>query len=296
MRDKELKKMASLLRESPDYKVLERLHPPEEYSSPRPSKYHVGCYVDLETTGLVVATNKILEIGLVTFEFTSDGRIYRIIEKYGAFEDPQEPITDEITRLTGITDDMVRGQSIDWAKVRQMIAGAAVIVAHNADFDRKVAERFEPAFKGISWACSMRDINWFSEDITGSKLDYIAFCLGFFYEAHRAVNDCEAGIHVLSHALPISGVPALKAMLDHAREKEYRIWAVGSPFEKKDVLKARGYKWNGEDNGRPRSWYIDVRGEGVAIETKFLHNEIYEQEVELQIDILTAFNRYSGRA
>ena len=38
-----------------------------------------------------------------------------------------------------------------------------------------------------------------------------------------------------------------------------RIWAVGAPFETKDELRARGYRWMPtERDGAPRSWWTDV--------------------------------------
>ncbi len=84
-------------------------------------------------------------------------------------------------------------------------------------------------------------------------------------------------------------------LLDKAREKEYRIWAQGSPFDAKDILKARGYRWNTGDNNQPRSWYIDVPGDTLKDELFYLHQLIYGMEVELRIDLMTAFNRYSNR-
>jgi len=104
-----------------------------------------------------------------------------------------------------------------------------------------------------------------------------------------------AGIHLLSLPLPVSGAPTLKALLDTARERDYRIWAQGSPFDAKDILKARGYRWYAGDNNRPKSWYIDVPGDRLNEEVAYLHQQIYGQEVELQIDTMTAFNRYSNR-
>src|SRR6056297_3782499 len=104
-----------------------------------------------------------------------------------------------------------------------------------------------------------------------------------------------AGIHLLSLPLPVSGTPTLKALLDTARERDYRIWAQGSPFDAKDILKARGYRWNTGDNNQPRSWYIDVPGEALKDEVAYLQQQIYGMDVELRIDVMTAFNRYSNR-
>jgi DNA polymerase III subunit epsilon len=51
------------------------------------------------------------------------------------------PIPAEITDLTGITDEMVLGHPIESEAVAAFAADAAIIIAHNANFDRKFVER-----------------------------------------------------------------------------------------------------------------------------------------------------------
>jgi DNA polymerase-3 subunit epsilon len=50
-----------------------------------------------------------------------------------------------------------------------------------------------------------------------------------------------------------SNAPALAVLLEQARKKKMRIWAEQSPFDLKDVLKRRGYRWCDGSDGRPRS-------------------------------------------
>jgi hypothetical protein len=90
----------------------------------------------------------------------------------------------------------------------------------------------------------MKEIPWAEEGCTSAKLEYLAWRQGFFFDGHRALTDCLAGLHLLSMALPVSGEPTLKVLLDRARQREYRIWAEGSPFDAKEILKARGYHWS----------------------------------------------------
>ena len=70
---------------------------------------------------------------------------------------------------------------------------------------------------------------------------------------------------------------------------------MGSPFESKDRLKERGYRWNGGEDGRPKSWYKEVDQVDQADEVEFLKAEIYQREVEPRVDKVTAFQRYSAR-
>jgi hypothetical protein len=45
---------------------------------------------------------------------------------------------------------------------------------------------------------------------------------------------------------------------ENARRKTVRIWAEQAPFDLKDELKKRGYRWSSGDEGRPKAWYIDI--------------------------------------
>lgn len=44
------------------------------------------------------------------------------------------------------------------------------------------------------WACSFVDINWRAEGFGAGKLDYFLMQQGWFYEGHRALSDCLAGL------------------------------------------------------------------------------------------------------
>jgi DNA polymerase-3 subunit epsilon len=109
------------------------------------------------------------------------------------------------------------------------------------------------------------------------------------------VDDCHALLELLAFELPITGSPALAVLLDTARKKTMRVWAEQSPFDLKDSLKGRGYRWNDGSDGRPKSWYIDVCETALDHEIAFLRTEIYLRDVEPRLQTLTAFTRFSRR-
>ena len=74
-----------------------------------------------------------------------------------------------------------------------------------------------------------------------------------------------------------------------------RIWAEQSPFELKDALKKRGYRWSDGADGRPRSWYIDVDAANESTEIEFLRTTIYLRDIEPRIQAMNAINRFSNR-
>lgn len=290
--DLSLEDMAKQLNESQNYKVLKYFQRIERYFSDNNEKKFIGVYLDIEATGLNTSTDKIIEIALIPFEYTIDGRIYRVFEGYSSYQDPGIPIPKEITSITGITDDMVKGHNIDLATVKEIIDGADLIIAHNTTFDRKIFERQLFETKNKIWACSLSQIPWKEEGIGSAKLEYIAFVFGFFYKAHRAEIDCLVGIHILSQVLPVSKEPVLKTLLKNAMEKSYRIWAVNAYYESKDALKARRYKWNDGSNNQPRAWYIEVSELKKEGELNFLYKDVYKKQVQLPIDEIDPFSHF----
>ncbi|MGF7029693.1 DNA polymerase-3 subunit alpha (Gram-positive type) [Paenibacillus mucilaginosus] len=86
---------------------------------------------DIETTGLSVTSNKIIEIAGVRMKEGKE------IDRFSTFVDPHERIPYNIQQLTNITDEMVRGAPTIEEVLPQFVEfiGDSVLVAHNARFD-----------------------------------------------------------------------------------------------------------------------------------------------------------------
>jgi DNA polymerase-3 subunit epsilon len=284
------------LEDTGDYRVLRRLRPRTHFHEPDGTYTKLAIFLDLETTGLNPERDEIIEIAMVPFEYSSDGRIFKV---HGAFCEFQEPgsgsIPAEITRITGITDDMVRGQKINADRVAEIVASASLLIAHNASFDRKFVEKAFEVFSTKAGACSMTQVPWAEEHFDGAKLEYLAMKSGFFYDGHRADVDCYAAIELLSKPLPRSGKLTLQALLEEARKPTCRVWAEGSPFDFKDILKGRGYRWSDGNDGGRRSWYRDVLEDGLDEELSYLRKDIFQQDADIPVVKITAFDRFSNR-
>ncbi|MEG2497720.1 3'-5' exonuclease [Brevundimonas sp.] len=291
----DLEEMAAMLEASGEYRVLRKLQPAAPAVPLSGADLRIGLFVDVETTGLNARDDEIIELAMTRFYYSPDGRIHGVGESFHGFRQPSRPIPPEITAITGITDAMVAGCHIDPAAVASFAATSAFVAAHNASFDRRFLERYSEVFKTKPWACSMSQVDWAGEGYEGVKLAYLASGAGFFYDKHRAVNDCAAAIELLSHSLPRSGGLALAALLEAARRPTWRIRAEGAPFDLKDVLKARGYRWDDGSRGAPRAWYIDVLDVDKDGELSFLQREIYQREVDLHPAKIDAYNRFSER-
>jgi DNA polymerase III subunit epsilon len=232
---------------------------------------------------------------MLKFDYFPDGSIAGLRDAFTAFNEPAVPIAPEITALTGITDEMVAGRRIDEAAISAFVDDAVIMIAHNSSFDRKFAERYWPIFEQKAWGCSMTQVGWRRHGFEGSRLGYLLNGAGFFHGAHRAIDDCHALLEVLAFELPTTGAPALSVLLDQARKNTMRVWAEQSPFDMKDTLKRRGYRWSDGSDGRPRSWYIDVEEGKLEDEIAFLKTEIYLREIDPRLQTLTAFTRFSVR-
>jgi DNA polymerase-3 subunit epsilon len=291
----ELEEMAAALAASGQYRMQRRIKPRAPMAVPEGVELKLAFFVDVETTGLDHAKDEIIELAMVPFTYGNDGRIYEVRKPFERFHQPKFPISVEITKLTGITNEMVAGHVINPAEVAEFAEEAVLVVAHNAGFDRRFLEKLTNAFSLKPWACSQSQIDWAAEGLEGTRLSYLVAGAGYFYDTHRAANDCLAAIELLASPLPASGVIAMKQLLESARKPSWRIWAENSPFELKDVLKARGYCWNGDGATYPKAWYIDVDGAQRDGEKSFLKKDIYKREIELLEHKIDAYNRFTDR-
>ena len=254
----------------------------------------IGVVLDTETTGLSSQDDQVIELGMIAFEFDPVlGTVHSVREVFDELEDPGRPIPPETTQVHHITDDMVRGKRIDDAVVEKFIANASVIIAHNASFDRPFVEKRWPVFKDKQWVCSIKDIDWKGEGVGSAKLEYLLQTQGIFYEAHRAETDCWALLELLHAVLPQSQQPALLRLLESLNQPQVRLYATGSPFDAKDLLKARGYRWAPEI----KCWHRQLGGDkALQEELSWLKNRVYQgKRASVDIETLGGLVRHSDR-
>lgn len=298
-----LEAMAQRLEQHPDYRVLRRLVPILDFGAGS-SGTGMGdasqtvkrvLVLDTETTGLSHAADRIIELAMLFVDVdTATGLPVGSVACFEGFEDPGMPIPEVAREVTGITDEMVKGHRLDDAAVQAMVDQADLIVAHNAGFDRPFVESRFPVFADKAWACSFMDIDWKAMGAGSSKLSALALDQGWFYDAHRALVDCHALLQVLMRPLGTTTVTGLSRLIEAGSQSSYKLRATGAPFESKDLLKARGYRWDADG----RVWYCSLPSdERLDAELAWLKAEVYgRRQARLQVEALDSRVRYSARS
>lgn len=281
------------LEESGQYRVLRRLVPRPILPRSQSLLPHVALLVDVETTGLHHARDEVIEIGAVAFTYDLDGGIGDVVGVYSSLRQPSAPIPMEITRLTGITNEMVAAQDIDTAALDALVEPADLVIAHNARFDRPFCEKVSSAFVSKAWACSVTEIRWADRGFEGNKLGYLVGQSGLFHEGHRAMDDCHALLEVLARPAGEGGTCPFAELLRSSARSRVRLFAENSPFDMKDHLKARGYRWSDGSDGRPKAWWTEIDEDLHDDELRYLRTEIYGWDgVEPLTVRLTAHDRF----
>jgi DNA polymerase-3 subunit epsilon len=291
--------MADQLAAHPDYKVKKRLVPILNFGPASGGPTKRVLILDTETTGLDWRSENIIELAMLAVDVDlATGLPVGEVEVYEDFEDPGRSIPPEITKLTGITSQDVKGQKLNEEKIKDMVARADLIVAHNAGFDRPFVENRLDVFEHKAWACSFQGINWKAQGLGSAKLEFLCSELGWFYDAHRAQVDCHALLRVLSSPLQSDSqevsTTGLQQLFKASENARTIVKAFGSPFETKDLLKARGYRWDAE----AKVWSTAVKSaEALDAEAEWLKTKIYAgRSARIGLETQDARVQFSSRS
>lgn len=241
------KELIEQLKSNPNIRILERIDPERQTFSDETANAY-GLIIDTETSGFKVEDgHKAIEIGALLFTFNKEtGAIVGKVTAYSHLEDPGFPLDPENSKIHGIKDEDLAGKKFAEDALKELLEKAQVVICHNSKFDRPFLEARFPEFAESSFGCSYADIDWSGEGYEGAKLKYLAYQQGKFYEAHRALTDCEALMDILSEKLPESGVYPLKKIWDRAQKPTIVIGAVKSPFSKNQQLREIGFRFNSD--------------------------------------------------
>lgn len=260
-----------------DHRVLHRVSLGDEVSrlTDNVECTSIGIVIDVETTGLNPKIDRVIELAARRFLFDEGGRILEIERGRYWREDPGHALDAEIVRLTGITDAELVGRCIDSDAAEGLLRSAQVVIAHNAEFDRKFVERRLPGATGLAWCCTCREVDWTEAGYDGRSLGWLAAQAGWFFDAHRAGNDVDAVIALLQMRMP-DGRTALRELLDTSGDTSTLLKARGASFEVKDALRLRGYRWDPEE----KVWKREVYASALMDEEFWLSQNVYAPQFQ----------------
>jgi DNA polymerase-3 subunit epsilon len=227
--------------------------------------------IDFETTALQPNEGRIIEGAVALVEVDANFRIGKTVETYWSFNDPGFPIPEQIIKLTSITDEQVQGQTLDWNRFNSLLQKADMLVSHNVLFDRVWLEKWGE-YKTSRWGCSLQMIEWHQHGMPCRTLKHLAWEHRHFPNAHRAIDDVDTLLLLLR--TPSQGAPDRtygQELLSVATMNRHLVFAQQAPFESKDLLKGKGFRWSGER----RVWWKMVTEQDLPPLLQFMREQIY---------------------
>jgi DNA polymerase-3 subunit epsilon len=198
--------------------------------------------LDFETSGLDPAKDRIIEAGAVLWHWETKTPLQLL----SALILPPNPISEEITKITGITNEMLsrygHNETDVMRRFDEFLGWANCAMAHSAtsDFDKVFYDhscaRTAIPTRDIIWVNTAVDIVY-DERITTRNLQYLAADHSFVNPwRHRAVFDVLTMLRIASDY-------DLEKMIARAREPMVYVQALVS-YDQRELAKARGYWWH----------------------------------------------------
>jgi DNA polymerase-3 subunit epsilon len=260
------------LSQIPGYRVLRELsfEGLVDQLSPRSTDMRIVAIVDTETTGLDPSTDRLVEIAIERLSVDARGQIIEMERPRSWREDPGRSMPPRLTQLTGLTDADLVGCAFDDRSIVAQLGEADVIIAHNASFDRPFVDVRFPALKHQAWGCSLTQLDWLFFGFDGRALGHLLFQAGWYFKGHRAEQDVHALATLLGGAAA-DGRTLISHLLEHCDRPNFRVAAVGDPFDAKDLLKGRGYRWDATH----RYWWREIDADVLDEEKGWLSHAVY---------------------
>lgn len=220
--------------------------------------------LDFETNGLDTATARITEMGLVLWDVDTKGPIITVGTLLHDTTYPPQP--EEILKLTGITDDMLKefgtepASNFKWLDSFCEKHKIEYIVAHNGEnYDRPLLYA-ELARSGVEARC-LRSLPWidtrtdipFASEPDSRKLKHLALDCGFINPfPHRAVFDVLTMLKILSHY-------DINSVLEYQRIP-FHVYRALTGYAERDKAKSQRYAWEkiGEKTW-PKFWVKKIK-------------------------------------
>ncbi|GGW23484.1 exonuclease domain-containing protein [Arenibacter certesii] len=205
--------------------------------------------IDIETTGNGIKGNRITEISIFNFDGTE------VVDEFTSLVNPECPIPQFITGLTGIDDNMVRNAP-KWEEIADTVLEMTqntIFVAHSVNFDYNVIKNeFENL--GIIYVrkklCTVRLSRKLIPGFNSYSLGKLCSALNIpLTDRHRARGDAHATVLLFKRLLDAEGANDVFKTFLNSRSQEATL-PPGLPKEVFDKLpNAAGVYYFKDENG-----------------------------------------------
>jgi len=113
----------------------------------------------VETTGVKLGYDEIVELAVVLFSYDQNG-INDMIDSYSGLREPSCPISTSAYNVHGLSEQELKRHQLDIKRIGSLIDQADFIVSHSNSFDKEFTADIMPSIKDKSWYCSMKNISW----------------------------------------------------------------------------------------------------------------------------------------
>lgn len=287
----ELEACATKLEASDSYKVLRKVPEPKKAKIRTRDELRYAMIVDTETTGLDLRNDEVIEFGFILVSYKDHDLDY--VKAFGnEMREPDRKIPEQVQNLTGITPEMVKGKRLSEEKILGALSLANIVIAHNAAFDRPICERLFPEFADKPWACSLTEVPWKKYGFESTKLKYLLLENGYFFEGHRALDDCAALETLLKLASP-SGRSFFDELMESARQTSF-VFRVQAPYGLRQKMRDFGFRWSPFEERAGGEWLKTVRSEDFESERNRIE-KMGREGARLNYIEQDAFTRYRLR-
>ena len=250
-------------------------------------KFRRICVLDTETTGLNLAKHQIIELCGAVVAVNEAGRVVAVECVMTGFVDPGQPLSREISELTGLQDADVAGRSICGEQLAALLQHCGGTVAFNSQFDRPFVEKHIGRHVPVPWGCAMADVPWRQLGFERGPQGYLLAQVGHYMpNAHRAKDDVLALVELLDHVCK-DGESVMAKVLAAMDAPAWRFEASTAAYGFKDDLRDRRYRFAKERTHK--LWHKHVRPAEFRYEYRWYRQTIGKRPVVVP---LPASERY----